>query len=337
MIKNTIVMIIMIVAFLILSGCEAISVIENTNKTEVTTETVEPTETVERKIVDIDGLPSSVMSGEDVFIRVQILDTNNQTQWHETGLEFYSESDELVFQNNVISLPQESLTDEIYHVKIVFEEMEKAIVLRVANQLSKTIDGEGIVTNSSSYDTVINKVRSLPTNYFPNDLVTVEVPTCLPNPEIRQLRKVASEALSEMFKAALEEDIALVARSGYRSYATQAALYNGYVDKYGQEYADKYSARPGTSEHQTGLAMDITAESVNLQLDDNFEKTKEGLWLAQNAHRFGFIIRYPEGMENVTGYFYEPWHVRYLGVNLATNVYNSGLTLEEYYLSMENQ
>jgi D-alanyl-D-alanine carboxypeptidase len=139
-----------------------------------------------------------------------------------------------------------------------------------------------------------------------------------------------------LFNAAREDDVMLVARSGYRSYATQTALYNSYVNSYGQEYADKYSARPGTSEHQTGLAMDITAESINFQLDDSFGKTKEGLWLADNAHRYGFVIRYPEGMEGITGYFYEPWHVRYLGVRLATNIYKSGLTLEEYYINLEN-
>jgi D-alanyl-D-alanine carboxypeptidase len=242
----------------------------------------------------------------------------------------------LVFENNAIRLPESSLTDDIYHVNIVLEDMEEEIILRIANLLSQTIDEKGTVTNPSSYDAVINKVRSLSSNYVPSDLVTVAVPTCLPNPEIRQMRRIASEALSEMFEDALKDDIELVARSGYRSHATQTSLYNGYVSKYGQEYADKYSARPGTSEHQTGLAMDITAESVNLQLDDNFGKTKEGQWLAQNAHRFGFIIRYPEGMENITGYFFEPWHVRYLGVNLATNVYNSGLTLEEYFMSLEN-
>jgi D-alanyl-D-alanine carboxypeptidase len=334
--KNTILLSIIIVALIILSACDAVGVTESKTKTDVTAVTTETSKSNERKIVDIDGLLDSVMAGDDVYIRVQILDTNNQTQWYEKGFEFYSESDDLVFENNAIRLPGSSLTGDIYHVNIVFEDIEEEIILNVANLLSRTIDENGTVTNPSSYDAVINKVRSLPSNYVPSDLVTVEVPTCLPNPEIRQLRRVASEALSEMFKAGLDDDVELVARSGYRSYATQVALYNGYVSKYGQEYADKYSARPGTSEHQTGLAMDITAESVSLQLDDDFGKTKEGQWLAQNAYRFGFIIRYPEGMENITGYFYEPWHVRYLGVNLATNVYNSGLTLEEYFLSLEN-
>lgn len=332
--NNTLVISIMLGALILSSGCETVDVTDSANRTELSSETIE---TVERKIVDIDVPSGTVMAGEEVFIRVQILDTNNQTQWYETGFKFYSESENLYFQDNMIRLPEESLTDDIFRVEIAYETMKKEIILMVANPLSQTIDDKGIVSNPTSYDVLINKNRSLPNNYIPNDLVTVEVPTCLPNPEIRQLRLVASDALSEMFSVALEDDVELVARSGYRSYATQASLYNGYVDKYGQAYADKYSAQPGTSEHQTGLAMDITAESVNLQLDDNFGKTKEGLWLSQNAHRFGFIIRYPEGMKDVTGYFYEPWHVRYLGVNLATNVYDSGLTLEEYYLTLENQ
>lgn len=331
---NIIIIGIVLIFLLILTGCEAETTYESNQNTDATTET---SKTIEREIVDVEGLPDIVMSGDELSISIRVLDTNSQTQWHDTGFYFDSDSDRLIFNGNKIKITEESLTDDTYHIDIVFQEMKKTIVLKVANLLSQTIDDEGIVKNPTSYDAVINKVRSLPSDYVPNDLVTVEVPTCLPNPEIRQLRRTASEALTEMFQAAREENIELVARSGYRSYATQTALYNGYVSNYGQEYADKYSARPGTSEHQTGLAMDITAESVNLQLDDSFGKTKEGLWLAENAYRFGFIIRYPEGMEGITGYFYEPWHVRYLGVKLATSVYNSGLTLEEYFINLENK
>lgn len=331
--KNIIVMGIVLTSLMILSGCEVKTTPGSTQSTDATTDT---NKTIEREIVDVEGLPDIVMSGDEISINIQILDTNNQTQWHDTGFSFDSDSDRLIFNGNKIKIPEESLTDDTYHIDIVFQEMTKTIVLKVANLLSQTIDDQGIVKNPASYDAVINKERSLPSDYVPNDLVTVEVPTCLPNPEIRQLRRSASEALTELFNAAREDDVMLVARSGYRSYATQTTLYNSYVNSYGQEYADKYSARPGTSEHQTGLAMDITAESINFQLDDSFGKTKEGLWLADNAHRYGFVIRYPEGMEGITGYFYEPWHVRYLGVRLATNIYKSGLTLEEYYINLEN-
>jgi D-alanyl-D-alanine carboxypeptidase len=89
-------------------------------------------------------------------------------------------------------------------------------------------------------------------------------------------------------------------------------------------------ARPGTSEHQTGLTMDITAKSVGLELVESFENTAEGKWLASNAHNYGFILRYPKGKTNITGYAFEPWHYRYVGVDIATDIFNRGITLEEY-------
>lgn len=112
--------------------------------------------------------------------------------------------------------------------------------------------------------------------------------------------------------------------SGYRSYYTQQTLYNNYVNIDGKDLADTYSARPGHSEHQTGLAFDVG------NIDDNYGNTQEGIWLKNNAHLYGFIIRYPKGKEHITGYQYEPWHIRYLGVEHATNIYNSEITLEEY-------
>lgn len=182
-------------------------------------------------------------------------------------------------------------------------------------------------------DVLVNKKRNLPSDYEPADLVKLsEVPTVLENPEVNQLRSVAYEALKELFKAASDEEgYILYARSGYRSYNTQTSLYTSYVDSYGQKAADKYSAKPGQSEHQTGLSIDITCKAMNLKLDDTFADTDEGKWVAENAHRFGYIIRYPKGKEDITGYMYEPWHIRYLGVEVATKVYESGLALEEYF------
>ena len=196
------------------------------------------------------------------------------------------------------------------------------------------LDENNIVTNEDSIEVVVNKERNLRDDYIPEDLVTItDVPTCLANPEINQLRKSAADALTDMFEAAMDElKIQLFARSGYRSYNTQVSLYNGYVNNHGKEAADKFSAKPGQSEHQTGLAMDITSESVNLQLTEDFGDTDEGKWVSDNAHKYGFIVRYQKGKEDITGYMYEPWHVRYVGVDLATEVYESGLTLEEYLL-----
>ncbi len=153
---------------------------------------------------------------------------------------------------------------------------------------------------------IANKTYALPSTYNPG------------------VDPVAKAALQNMFDAAKADGLNLFIRSGFRSYSTQKQLYNRYVNRDGVAEADRYSARPGHSEHQTGLAFDIN------KADSSFEGTPEALWLAANCYKYGFIIRYPKGKESITGYIYEPWHVRYLGVDIATDVYNSGLCLEEY-------
>jgi D-alanyl-D-alanine carboxypeptidase len=195
----------------------------------------------------------------------------------------------------------------------------------------RTLDGEGRLRDPGDYDALVNKSRRLPSSYIPPDLVLVETPTCLEMEEVRKMRREASAALTELFRAAAGEGFTLVARSGYRAYRTQEALYNNYVFTQGQEYADRYSARPGTSEHQTGLVMDITSPEMNYQLEESFGETPAGMWVAANAHRFGFIIRYPRGKEGITGYAYEPWHLRYVKPALAGRLHSLGLTLEEFF------
>jgi LAS superfamily LD-carboxypeptidase LdcB len=127
-----------------------------------------------------------------------------------------------------------------------------------------------------------------------------------------------------MIADAYADGITLWICSGYRSYSYQSKLYNNYVYTDGKAAADTYSARPGHSEHQTGLAADINSA------DESFAGTPEAKWLAANCWKYGFIIRYPKGKESITGYIYEPWHIRYLGKENAKLVYESGLTLEEY-------
>lgn len=191
-------------------------------------------------------------------------------------------------------------------------------------------DLKNSIINSSDILSLVNKNYSLEDDYVPDDLVTLDVPTVLENPEINQLRKEAADALKEMINSAEEENIDLYARSGYRSYQTQVQLFNNYVANNGEEAANKFSARPGESEHQTGLSIDVTSESVDYQLTESFGETAEGIWIQEQAHNFGFIIRYPEGKEEITGYQYEPWHLRYLGKEMATEVFESGLTYEEF-------
>lgn len=141
----------------------------------------------------------------------------------------------------------------------------------------------------------------------------------------------ARAAFEKMATAAKAEGIELVAFSGFRSYEYQKTLYDRYVSRDGKDAADRYSARPGHSEHQTGLAFDIgEKDREDLWLTSAFGETKAGQWLAQNSHKFGFILRYPKGKESITGFMHESWHFRYLGEDLAAKVYEAGVTLEEY-------
>ena len=188
-----------------------------------------------------------------------------------------------------------------------------------------------LVENPEAIDVLVNKQNALSPDYVPPDLVEPKVRFIFDEwHERRMMRAEAAAALEEMFAAAEEDGIYLAGVSGYRSYGYQEQLFNTYVSIDGLETAERYSARPGQSEHQTGLAMDISGSTGECAADDCFAGTPEAEWLAAHAHEFGFIIRYPEGKEDITGYMYEPWHVRYLGRDLARNVYESGLTYEEY-------
>lgn len=125
--------------------------------------------------------------------------------------------------------------------------------------------------------------------------------------------------------AAALEGLNIYFASGFRSYDYQSEIYNGYVSDYGQASADTFSARPGYSEHQSGLAIDVNS------IDDSFAGTPEAIWLAEHCYEYGFILRYPQGKQDITGYKYEPWHIRYVGTDLSYPIYESGLTVEEYF------
>jgi len=189
-----------------------------------------------------------------------------------------------------------------------------------------------VVTNPDSLTVLVNKQRGLPKDYAPDDLVVPDVPFSFSGEhEKKHLREPAARALEALFRKAAEDGIELAAVSGYRSYGTQAAIFNWNVQTQGEEHARRYSAYPGTSEHQTGLAMDVSSRSVNYALIEEFAETAEGKWLAENCAEFGFIIRYPNGKEHITGYAYEPWHLRYVGTDIARTIMAVGGTLEEYF------
>ncbi|MFD2655103.1 M15 family metallopeptidase [Gracilibacillus thailandensis] len=189
-----------------------------------------------------------------------------------------------------------------------------------------------VVDNPDSVSLVVNKQRKLPDGYEPDDLVEANVPYYAAEGDPKRLiRQVAAGALEDLFAAAKEDGLELVAVSGYRSYDRQKQIYENNVETKGQDHADKFSAKPGTSEHQTGLAMDVASAALVAVLEQSFIETEEGQWLEDHAHEHGFIIRYPEGKEAITGYSYEPWHLRYVGKETATEIYQAQVTLEEFF------
>jgi D-alanyl-D-alanine carboxypeptidase len=183
-----------------------------------------------------------------------------------------------------------------------------------------------------SITVLVNKQFALPDNYEPNDLVYPDVPFLFKEKiEKRKMRKVAAGALERLFAAASKDGVKLAGVSAFRSYATQKTLFDNYVKKDGLIKARTYSALPGTSEHETGLAIDISGISGKCAAESCFAGTKEAVWLDKHAPEYGFIIRYPKGKEPITGYEYEPWHIRYVGTQIAAEIAKKGITLEEYY------
>ncbi|MFB5265849.1 D-alanyl-D-alanine carboxypeptidase family protein [Paenibacillus enshidis] len=193
-------------------------------------------------------------------------------------------------------------------------------------------DSLPVVADPDAVTVLVNKQIRLPENYIPADLVYPDVRFVFKEKiEKRMLRKEAAQALETMFAAAGKDGINLAGVSGYRSEARQKVIFNQYAAKDGEEKAKTYSAYPGTSEHQTGLAIDVSGSDGKCAAESCFAGTPEAEWLAAHAAESGFIIRYPEGKEGITGYKYEPWHIRYVGVELAKEISAKGITLEEYF------
>lgn len=176
----------------------------------------------------------------------------------------------------------------------------------------------------------VNKTHPFNTVTYAPSVQIVTVPTQSGRgADERSMRSIAIGPLQSMFDAARANGISLLAGSGYRSYYTQVALFNRYVSEVGRDQAMTFSAPPGHSEHQSGLTMDISSADMGCWLEICFGDTASGKWLAANSYRYGFILRYPQGKESITGFQYEPWHFRYVGIPLATALYQSGLTLDE--------
>lgn len=184
--------------------------------------------------------------------------------------------------------------------------IKKKIIKQEETMEVSTIVQENTVGTYINGVLVVNKKYKLPSTYNPG------------------VQPVAQNQFNQMKEDAKKEGINLWIKSGFRSYETQKNIYNRNVNMYGEEIANSFSAKPGESEHQTGLAFDINSTRWD------FEKTIEAKWLENNCYKYGFIIRYPKGKEKITGYVYEPWHIRYVGIEHAKNIYNRNICLEEY-------
>ena len=214
--------------------------------------------------------------------------------------------------------------DEYYDRYMAYKELhseysDDEIITYVNIGLDHDFYTEMIDTDmSDGYLILCNKYHTLKSDYVP-DLVSLD------GYGGGKMEKVAAQYFKEMSDAAKKDGINIRNVSGYRSYNNQKDLYNGYVSRNGQSKADTFSARPGTSEHQTGLATDIN------DVSDSFVNTSAYKWLINNSYKYGFILRYPKGKEFITGYKFEPWHFRYVGIDVAKIVYEKNITYDEYY------
>jgi len=201
------------------------------------------------------------------------------------------------------------------------------IVTRINSNLDyKFYEDSNKADISKEMYSLINKYNYLEENYIPNDLVSVSYDYAINS---TKLNKTALDNFIIMANKAKEENLIIKITTGYRDYNFQSILYNNYVKVDGKELADTYSARPGYSEHQLGYSVDVTnADYSNF---DEFEYTQEFKWLQNNAYKYGFILRYPKNKEYITGYQFESWHYRYIGVDIATYIYKNNITYEEYY------
>ncbi|MFV0274693.1 MAG: M15 family metallopeptidase [Bacilli bacterium] len=218
---------------------------------------------------------------------------------------------------------------KIIFIIILFHILFLIYPLRISftnkGQLVFNYDKDSKLTLEESIYILVNKKISLKRNYKPNDLTLIDK-KC--RGKEQYLKKQAAVNFNNLCFDMLNLNMNLKATSAFRTYTKQESLFNQYVKEEGYETAIMGSAFPGHSEHQTGLAVDIT---FNDYKHTQIDTTSTYIWFKHNIHKYGFIIRYPEGKENITGYMYEPWHLRYVGINVATYIYENDITYDEYY------
>ena len=188
------------------------------------------------------------------------------------------------------------------------------------------------IDDPNSIWVIVNKLRPLPEDYQPDDLAVPNIKlNGSPLQELMMLREPAAKALEELSNGAKKAGLELILFSGYRPREYQKQLYDNYVALNGAAAADQFSARPGFSEHHTGLVADLSGADGKCQAEKCFADKPEAQWLEAHAYEYGFILRYEEGKEAITGYKYEPWHIRYVGKELAEEIHKTGQTLEEFF------
>lgn len=204
-------------------------------------------------------------------------------------------------------------------------EDEKTTVIHVNLNMDKTEYDDAVSVDKFSFDMLVNKYHKLDENFEVSELISI--PKDYTGEEEFSANKTAVNALIQMFESAKVDGLEMVVNSAYRSYADQIDIQEYYRKWYGDKYVTNYVARPGYSEHQTGLAFDIGSTSSNV-----FANSKEYEWMQENAYKYGFILRFTKSNEHITGYRNEPWHYRYVGKDIAKYIYENDITLEEYYV-----
>lgn len=243
---------------------------------------------------------------------------------------------ELAFVDTVKPLTIETSKSMIKETKGTEKENATATAEKNTSSTSKNSAAVSSSKNiSKSHVLLVNRSNRLEKSYIPKSLTIPNVRfISYADPKVKKMDATAAKALENLFNTAKKERINLLAVSGYRTYSYQEMLYNNKVASSGRVEADKYVAQPGASEHNTGLAMDVLSDEYS-SLDEVFEQTQAYKWLKNNCHKYGFIIRYQKGKENITGYNYEPWHLRYVGISEATEISQKNITLEEYLNKVE--
>lgn len=212
-----------------------------------------------------------------------------------------------------------------YYQKNPTKDLSEIVTLINVNRDSNYYENTTPTDTSKDTLMLVNKYNYLSQDYTPENLVNVSSSYAYDGNIARQ---DVLDAFKEMYNDALKDDITLILNSSYRSYSEQDETWLTRKKAYGTEKADQYAARAGYSEHQTGLALDINQFNTT---EKDFENTPAFTWLSNNAYKYGFILRYPEGKENITGYSYESWHYRYVGKDVAKKITDEGITFDEYY------